>query len=41
MNDDTLKLPKYSLPNADGCFHIAFTWLAALMTSLAAWFGLS
>lgn len=41
MNDDTLKLPKYSGPGTDGFFDIAFAWIAALAISLAAWFGLS
>ncbi len=41
MNDDTLKSPKYGMSKEDSVFHIAFAWLAALATSIAAWFGLS
>lgn len=41
MSDDTLKSHKYVMSREDSIFHITFAWLAALATSIAAWFGLS
>ena len=41
MSGKTDGAPTEGMSKEDGLFHIAFAWLAALATSVAAWFGLS
>jgi len=41
MSDNTPEGQELGMNKEDSIFHIAFAWLAALSTSIAAWFGLS